>query len=331
MQKIMITGVAGFLGSRFAKYLIENKKCKIIGIDDLSGGYIENVPEKCVFYQKNIEEREQIIKIIRYHRPDIIYHFSAYATEGLSPFIRQYNYTNNLIASTNLITGAIEYGVKRFVFASSMAVYGDKHKPPFDESLQQTPIDPYGVAKFAVEQDLKIAGEQHGLNYTIIRPHNFYGESQSIWDKYRNVLGIWMYKIINNQPMMIYGDGEQKRAFSYVGDSLEPFWQASQNDECIGEIINLGGTKEISINEASKLLIDITGYPIAPVYLEKRFEASKAWTTWEKSERLLGYKHVTGFREGLTNMWEWVKQQPKRPRKSWNKFELNKGLYEYWK
>ena len=236
-KSILITGIAGLLGSRLADWIIENTDNVVIGIDDLSGGYKDNVNKDAIFYEKNLTDLDGIDEIFKKHKPDIVYHFAAYAAEGLSPFIRSYNYKNNLIASANLITLSIKYDIDRFVFASSMSVYGNKYKPPFHEDLQQCPIDPYGVAKFSVEQDIKIAYEQHGLKYTIVRPHNFYGRNQNIWDKYRNVLGIWMYQILNDQQPTIFGDGEQKRAFSYVDDSIIPFWNASQRDVCIDQMV----------------------------------------------------------------------------------------------
>ena len=212
-----------------------------------------------------------------------------------------------------------------------MSVYGDRHEPPFDEDMQQAPIDPYGVAKFSVEQDLKIAYDQHGLKYTIVRPHNFYGRNQNIWDKYRNVLGIWMYQIINEQQPTIFGDGQQKRAFSYVDDSVVPFWQASQNDDCIDQIINLGGIKEYTIEETCNILIEVTGVNVKPIYLEQRHEVKHAWSTWEKSVSLLGFKHKTDLPEGLTKMWNWALTQPNRPRFVWPEYELEKGIYKFWK
>ena len=330
-MKILITGVAGLLGSRLASFILENTKHKVIGIDDLSGGYIENIPEGIDFYKFNLTDLHAVDGLFQNVKPDIIYHFAAYAAEGLSPFIRKYNYENNLIASTNLITCSIKHDIKRFVFASSMSVYGNKYKPPFHEDLQQCPIDPYGVAKFSVEQDLKIAFEQHGLKYTIVRPHNFYGQNQNIWDKYRNVLGIWMYQIINDMQPTIFGDGEQVRAFSYVDDSLIPFWNASQKDECIGEIINLGGIKEHTINEACNTLIKVTGTKLKPLYLEERHEAKHAWSTWDKSVDLLDFQHKIDLEEGLTKMWEWALTQPNRERFVWSKYELEKGIYEFWK
>ena len=331
MKKVLITGVAGLLGSRLAKWILDNTDCEVIGIDDLSGGYSENIPLGVKFYEFNLIDLYRVKGLFEKERPDIVYHFAAYAAEGLSPFIRKFNYENNLISSTNLITSSIEFDVERFVFASSMSVYGNMHTPPFHEDLPQSPIDPYGVAKFAVELDLKIALEHHGLKYTIVRPHNFYGENQNIWDKYRNVLGIWMYQLLNNQQPTIYGDGAQVRAFSYVDDSLEPFWAASQNDNCIGQIINLGGIKEYTINEACEILLHVTGSPHKPLYLEARHEAKYAWSTWDKSVDLLGFKHTVNLDEGLSKMWSWAKDQKMRNRFIWDKYELSKGLYQYWK
>jgi len=331
MSKILITGVAGLLGSRLSDWVINNTNYEVVGIDDLSGGFTENINPKVKFYKFNLTNLEKLKEVFKKENIEIIYHFAAYAAEGLSPFIRKFNYENNVIASSNLITCSIEFSIKRFIFASSMAVYGEKYEPPFHEDLLQAPIDPYGIAKYAVEMDLKIASDQHGLNYTIIRPHNFYGINQNIWDKYRNVLGIWMYQILNKESPTIFGDGSQVRAFSYVDDSVIPFWNASQNDNCKGQIINLGGTKEYSISEACNILINVTGQNIKPAYLEPRHESKYAWATWDKSIKLLGFEHKVNLEEGVTKMWEWAKKQPNRERYVWPEYELNKGLYEYWK
>ena len=308
MTKVLITGVAGLLGSRLASWIIENTNYEVIGIDDLSGGYTENIHNKVKFYKFNLNDLESLKGVFEKEKITIVYHFAAYAAEGLSPFIRKYNYDNNLITSTNLITCSIQYNVSRFIFASSMSVYGDKYKPPFSEDMKQAPIDPYAVAKYAVEMDLEIAFKQHGLNYTIVRPHNFYGINQNIWDKYRNVLGIWMYQLLNKQNPTIFGDGSQIRAFSYVDDSIIPFWNASQKDNCIGEIINLGGIKEYTINDACNALINVTGQNVKPIYLEARHETKYAWSTWEKSVKLLDFKHQVDLEEGLSKMWVWAQK-----------------------
>ena len=331
---VLITGVAGLMGSRLATWIIDNTEFNVIGIDDLSGGYIENVDsrkDRCKFYKIDLaNQQEALDRVFCENSIDIIYHLAAYAAEGLSPFIRNFNYKNNLIASTSLINCAIKYSIERFVFTSSMAVYGEQ-KTPFHEDMIPMPIDPYGVAKYAIEMDLKIAHDHHGLKYTVVRPHNFYGRNQNIWDKYRNVLGIWMYQIKQGTRPVIYGDGEQTRAFSYVDDSLFPMWNASQNDDCIGQIINLGGTKETTINDACNILMSVVGTDLKPVYLENRYEVRHAYATWEKSERLLGYKHVTSLREGIGRMWDWAKDQPDRKQFIWENYEIEKGVYEFWK
>ena len=332
MKTILITGIAGLIGSRFSKWVLDNTDYRIVGIDDLSGGYLENVDSRCTFYNIDLaSSQKDVYRIFENHNIEVIYHFAAYAAEGLSPFIRKFNYENNLISSTNLINAAIKYGTKRFVFTSSMAVYGSKNKLPFSEDQIPNPIDPYGIAKYAVELDLKCAYEQHGLKYTIIRPHNVYGVGQNIWDKYRNVLGIWMYQILNQKNPTIFGDGSQVRAFSYVDDAIAPMWKASQSENCIGQIINLGGIKEYTISEACNILINVTGLNIDPVYLEPRHETKYAWSTWDKSVKLLDFKHKIDLEEGLSKMWEWAKKQPNRERFIWPKYELNKGIYDYWK
>jgi UDP-glucose 4-epimerase len=330
-MNILITGVAGLLGSRFCTWILDNTNHNVIGIDDLSGGYIENVDDRCSFYKLDlVSDVNDLEDIFNNTKIDIVYHMAAYAAEGLSPFIRKYNYENNLIASVNLINLSINKNIKRFVFTSTMAVYGDQPSP-FSEEMTPKPIDPYGVAKFSVEQDLAIAKEQHNLDYTIIRPHNVYGVNQNIWDKYRNVLGIWMLQILNCKRPTIYGDGQQTRAFSFIDDCLEPLWISSQNKECIGEVINLGGTREISILDACNVLLEVTKSDLNPIFLEGRHEVKHAYATWEKSVRLLKYKEKTTLEEGIRKMWEWAKSQPNREQFTWKEYEIDKNIYSYWK
>jgi len=331
-MKILITGVAGLIGSRMADWIIENvENVTIYGIDDLSGGYIENVNKKVKFYNLNLSNsNDELSKIFNECKPDYVYHFAAYAAEGLSPFIRTFNYDNNLRTTAAIVNECIKHDVKRLVFTSTLAVYGYGYGGVFDENQQQSPIDPYGVAKYACEMDIQIAGEQHGLDWCIIRPHNVYGVKQNIWDKYRNVLGIWMYQHLNNEPMTIFGDGEQTRAFSFIDDSLEPLWNAATRSEASKEIINLGGIEEISIKKAAITLQEIIGSGNV-VYLEPRYEVKHSIPTYQKSVSILGFKHQTSLKEGLQQMWEWAKKQPKRNRFVWDSYELNKGIYNFWK
>jgi UDP-glucose 4-epimerase len=213
-----------------------------------------------------------------------------------------------------------------------MAVYGHgwNGKRPFHEDDLPSPIDPYGIAKMACEKDIQVAGEQHGLDWCIIRPHNVYGEKQNIWDKYRNVLGIWMYQHMNGDAMTIFGDGKQTRAFSYIGDCLEPLYNAGVNDKASKQIINLGGTKFYSINEANKILREVITDG-EKVHKEKRHEVKDAYPTWEKSEELIDYEFKTDLKEGLGYMWEWAKTQPNKSRKFWESYEIEKDIYEFWK
>lgn len=330
-MKILITGVAGLLGSRLADYIIENHPdAEIVGIDDLSGGYFENINSKVSEFWRFNLVTGSLSECFEKHKFDYVYHFAAYAAEGLSPFIRTYNYQNNLVATSRIITECIKHNAKRLVFTSTLAVYGHQDGNMFDETQVPKPIDPYGVAKYACEMDLQIAGEQHGLDWCIIRPHNVFGVKQNIWDKYRNVLGIWMYQHMIGEPMTIFGDGTQTRAFSYIDDSLEPLWKASQDDRASKQIINLGGIKEYSINEANEILREVVGGGTVQ-YHEHRHEVKHSVPTWQKSIDLLDFEFKTDLREGLTKMWDWAKKQPKRERFVWPSYELDKGIYSFWK
>jgi UDP-glucose 4-epimerase len=329
-MKVLITGVAGLLGSRLAEYIINNiPNVEVIGIDDLSGGYRENVPKGVTLWQMDLVTHP-IKNCFENHKFDYVFHFAAYAAEGLSPFIRQYNYENNLVATARIVNQCIKHNVKRLVFTSTLAVYGHGEGGLFDENQTPKPIDPYGVAKYACEMDIQIAGEQHGLDWCIIRPHNVYGIKQNIWDKYRNVLGIWMYQHLNGEPMTIFGDGEQTRAFSYIDDIVEPLWNAAIRPEASKEIINLGGVEEWSINKANSLLRAIIGNGEV-VYKEGRHEVKNSIPTHQKSVDILGFKHKTNLDEGLWDMWVWASHQPKRDRFQWPSYELDNGIYSFWK
>lgn len=331
MKKVLITGVAGLIGARLADWIVDNQpEYEIIGIDDLSGGYIENINPKVKFIEANLINQVTLAQTFEKYKPDYIFHLAAYAAEGLSPFIRNYNYQNNLVATANIVNECIKHDVKRLVFTSTLAVYGHGNYGVFDESQVPKPIDPYGVAKYACEMDIKIAGEQHGLDWCIIRPHNVYGIKQNIWDKYRNVLGIWMYQKLNNLPITIYGDGTQTRAFSYIDDNLEPFWNAAILPQASKEIINVGGIEEISINKACDTLLEVMGGG-EKVYLEGRHEVKHSIPTWQKSVDILNYEYKTSLKEGLTKMWEWAQQQPTRDRFIWPSYELDNGIYSFWK
>tara|TARA_R110000824_G_scaffold56467_4_gene154597 strand:+ start:2040 stop:3035 length:996 start_codon:yes stop_codon:yes gene_type:complete len=329
-MNILITGVAGLIGSNLADWIIKkHPEHRVIGIDDLSGGYIENVNNDVIFHEFDLIDGEKLQQVFVSEKPDLVYHMAAYAAEGLSPFMRTFNYKNNLLSTAHIINNCINYNIDRLVFTSTMAVYGHG-TPPFSETDLPDPIDPYGVAKYACEMDLKIAGDQHGLDWCVIRPHNVYGKKQNIWDKYRNVLGIWMYQHMMGQPMTIFGDGKQQRAFSYIDDTLEPLYRAGIQENCSKQIINVGGMKHYSINEANETLREVIGYG-EKIHREKRHEVKDAHPTWEKSVELLGYNDSYSLYDGLNEMWIWAQQQPKKEQKFWETYEIEKGIYEYWK
>ena len=310
-----------------AEWVLENHPSyHIIGIDDLSGGYKEHVPTQVEFHALDLA-KDEISSLFK--GVDIVYHFAAYAAEGLSPFIRKFNYSCNLVATANVVNACIEHQVGRLVFTSSMAVYG-VGTPPFQETDIPSPIDPYGVAKFACEMDIKIAGEQHGLDWCIIRPHNVYGRNQNIWDRYRNVLGIWMYQYKKGLPFTIFGDGSQQRAFSSMDDCLEPLWKAGTDPRASKQIINIGSWKYYSIKEASEVLRKVIGDGNTK-HEEARHEVKDALPSHEKSVQLLDYEDKTSLEAGLRDMWNWAKNQPDRPQKSWDSYELEKGIYGFWK
>lgn len=324
-MKVLITGVAGHLGSAFARWLQERIDCEIWGVDDFSCGYRENVPLGVKLITGDLGAS-------KVPQADYVFHFAAMAAECLSPFVRSYHVHNNLGGWSNLLNQVLDTGCQRLVFTSSMAVYGNG-TAPFSEESPCRPHDPYGAGKLFCETDLRIAGEQHGLDWCAIRPHNIYGPGQSLWQKYRNVLGLWMRAALDGQPMLVYGDGQQRRAFSYVDDILPCLWQAAVAPEASRQIINLGGTESTSILAAAEATARITGAKIE--HREARHEVKEAWCTVDKSEKLLGFQDTTRLNAGLKKMWAWAQE-------AWERFpsrrtqtdafaiELDRGLYSYW-
>jgi len=328
-MKVLITGVAGLLGANFSRHLL-SKGYKVVGIDDLSGGYEESVPRDVTFYKQDLVNRKAIDGIFNKEKPDYVFHFAAYAAEGLSPFIRNYNYTNNVLASANVINACINNDVKKVIFTSSMAVYGIGD-PPFTEEQLPTPEDPYGIAKYAVEMDLKLAHEMFGLKYSIVRPHNVVGLYQNIWDRYRNVIGIWIRKALNNEPLSIFGDGTQVRAFSDIKYYMEPFEKLMTSHD--SEIFNIGADKYYTINEAADAVITVAkelGINATKVHLEKRNEVHTAYCDHTKAHKLLGFNDDTNLHDMIMKMFKWAQEQPERPMKTME-YEIEKNMYSFWK
>jgi len=329
-MKIFVTGCAGLLGSNYTRHLLANGH-KVIGIDDLSGGYKAFLPkaENFTFAKFDLERRKKVVELFEEHKPDVLLHFAAYAAEGLSPFIRNYNYRNNLICSANLINECIKHDTK-MIFTSSMAVYGEQ-EPPFTEDKRPQPIDPYGIAKYAVECDLKLAHEQFGLRYNIVRPHNVLGIYQNIWDRYRNVIGIFIRKTLNGQPILVYGDGEQTRAFSDIKYYMEPFDKLLT--EYDGEIFNIGADKHFTLNEVAETVQKIGkkyGYEVPIEHGEPRHEVKHAYCDHTKAKSMLEFRDETKLEELIESMFIWAMKQPNRKVKSME-YEVTKDIYDYWR
>lgn len=328
-SKVLVTGAAGLFGANYCKYLC-NKGYEVIGIDNLSGGYRAFVDPRVEFYAWDIKHTYSVNEVFETHRPDCVVHFAAYAACGLSPFIRIFNYENNVIASANLINEAIRFNVKKFIFASSMTVYGD-NQPPFTEDMPYNPSDPYAIAKMAVELDLKDAHKRHGLDYAVVRPHNVHGIYQNIWDRYRNVIGIFIRKALNKEDLVVYGDGSQIRAFSDIRYYMEPIEKLMF--EHSAETFNIGADKPVTILELAQLVQKVAfeyGYKINIKHAEPRKEVHTAYCDHSKAKKLLDFEDKTDLEELVRNMLVWAESQPNRKVKKMD-IELDKGLYSYWK
>jgi len=329
MSKILITGVAGLLGSHLSRHLISQGH-QIVGIDSFFGGYKDFVAPEVNLYEIDLVDSESLKQIFAVEKPDYVYHFAAYAAVGLSAFIRNFNYTNNVICSVNLINESIKNDVKKFMFTSSMDVYGWGN-PPYTEEQRPSPISPYGIAKYTVEQDIKQAYDQFGLKYTIIRPHNVVGIYQNIWDKYRNVIGIWIRQILNNEPLSIFGDGLQQRAFSDIKYYMDPF--TSLMEEHNGETFNIGADRDVTILEAANALIKVAkkyGFDAKVKHFEPRHEVKIAYCNHDKAKKMLSFVDGTDLEKVMDDMFSWALEQPNRNVKKMT-YEIDRGIYSFWK
>lgn len=302
----------------------------VVALDDLSGGFADQVDPRADFVKGSITDHELIERLFAEHRFDYVYHLAAYAAEGLSHFIRRFNYTNNLIGSVNLINASVRHGVKCFVFTSSIAVYGAL-PPPMREDMVPKPEDPYGVAKYAVEMDLYAARHMFGLDYVVFRPHNVYGEYQNLGDRYRNVVGIFMNQLMQGQPMTVFGDGEQKRAFTYIGDIAPIIAASATTPAAFGEVFNVGADSPYTVNELARLVQDAMGIKGEMKHLEARNEVVFAFSDHSKVERIFGKRRETTLAEGLARMAPWAKATGARASGRFSNIEIEQKLPPSWR
>ncbi len=326
----LVTGAAGFIGSHVVDALLSMGH-QVVALDDMSGGFPENVSPQATLVTGSITDNALITRLFEEHHFDHVYHLAAYAAEGLSHFIKRFNYTNNLIGSVNLINASVNHNVKCFVFTSSIAVYGTNQLPMTEELIPQ-PEDPYGIAKLAVEQDLKVSHEMFGLNYVIFRPHNVYGERQNIADRYRNVIGIFMNQIMQGQPLTIFGDGEQTRAFSYISDVAPMIASAPFNPKAQNQIFNVGADTPVSVRRLAEVVCEAMDVPADIQHLPARNEVVHAYASHQKIRDFFDLSDTeVSVDEGIRKMAAWAKEHGPRAGQRFGEVEVLKNMPPSWR
>jgi UDP-glucose 4-epimerase len=330
MSATLVTGAAGFIGSHVVRALLASGR-GVVAVDDLSGGFRDNLPAEIDLRVGSVADPGFVEELFTEHGGfDAVFHLAAYAAEGLSHYIRRFNYTNNVIGSVNLINQAVIHGVRRFVFTSSIAVYG-AGQLPMTEAMQPRPEDPYGIAKYAVELDLAAAHRQFGLEYTIFRPHNVYGEHQNIGDKYRNVVGIFMNQIMQGQPLTIFGDGTQTRAFSYIADVAPVIADSIDNPVAANQVYNIGADRPYTVNELASVVAATFGVAPDVRHLPARNEVMHAYSSHEKLMSDFGEGEPTTLEVGVGRMAEWAKRVGARRTGEFQGVEVWKDFPEGWR
>ena len=330
-SKVLVTGVAGFIGSHVAAHLLKHGHF-VVGLDDLSGGFEDHVPHGTHFMQGSINDEALVNRLFAEHHFEYVFHLAAYAAEGLSHFIKRFNYTNNLAGQrqSHQRLGQYRFGENAFVFTSSIAVYGRNQLPMTEEAVPQ-PEDPYGIAKYAVELDLKEAHEMFGLNSVIFRPHNVYGENQNLGDRYRNVIGIFMNQIMQGQPMTIFGDGSQTRAFSYIDDVAPVIAASITRPAVFNQVFNVGADRPYSVAELANVVAKAMGVPPQIKKLEARNEVVHAYSAHEKVQKYFGdlIKNVT-LEDGVHRMAAWARKVGARQGQPFSGVEVRKNMPPSW-
>jgi len=328
MRTSLVTGGAGFLGAHVAAELL-SRDHSVVVLDDLSGGFIDNVPAGATFVQGSVTDAAVVAELFDEHGFDYVFHLAAYAAEGLSHFIKRFNYANNVIGSVTLINEAVKHEVRCFVFTSSIAVYGPEQTPMTEETVPQ-PEDPYGIAKLAVEQDLKSSLRMFGLDHVIFRPHNVYGEYQNIGDRYRNVVGIFMNQLMRGEPLTIFGDGNQTRAFSYVADVAPYIAQCVDVPAAYNEVFNIGADQPFTVNELAHSVMAAMGIEGELRHLPPRKEVVDAFADHGKARRIFDMPEPVKLGEGLARMAAWATQVGPRQSAEFSGIEVTRGLPGIW-
>jgi UDP-glucose 4-epimerase len=328
MSVSLVTGGAGFMGSHVSEHLLKAGH-EVVVLDDLSGGFRDNVPAGARFIEGSVLDHDLLRRMFDQYKFTYIYHLAAYAAEGLSHFIKRFNYQNNLIGSVNLINESVKHNVKCFVFTSSIAVYG-AGQSPLREEVAPMPEDSYGIAKLAVEQELKVSHEMFGLDYVLFRPHNVYGERQNIGDRYRNVVGIFMNQLLKGEPMTIFGDGLQQRAFSYIDDVAPIIADCVNIPAARNEVFNVGADVPHTVCDLAKVVAEAMDLECRIKHLDARNEVKVAFSDHAKADRVFGTHSKVSLSDGINTMAEWVKQHGARESSVFENIEIAKNLPPSW-
>jgi UDP-glucose 4-epimerase len=329
MRKVLVTGGAGFIGAHVAEALLR-RDCEVVVLDDRSGGFRENVVAGARFVEGSIVDAKLVGSLFERERFEYVYHLAAYAAEGLSHFIKRFNYQNNIIGSVNLINAAVNTGVRCFIFTSSIAVYGASPSLPMTEATPPHPEDSYGIAKLAVEQELQATKRMFDLDFVVFRPHNVYGERQNIGDRYRNVVGIFMNQILQGKPMTIFGDGQQTRAFSYVGDVAPILAEAIDVPAAYNQVFNIGADQPSTVEALARAVAAAMGVEASIVHLPARIEVLEAYSSHEKLTRVFGRRPLHTLEQGLARMAAWARQHGARESREFREIEIRKNLPGAW-
>mgnify|MGYP001499431064 CR=1 FL=1 len=310
-MKILITGVAGFLGSHLSQKLSESGH-QVIGVDNMMGGYEDNIPKGIKFFNFDCCDLKKMNEVME--GVDVVYHCAATAHEGLSVFSPYEIGKNNYLASISVFSAAISKKVKRIIFCSSMARYGSQ-KYPFTEDMEPSPVDPYAISKVAAEQTLINLCELNKIEWVIAVPHNIIGPRQKYDDPFRNVVSIMLNRILQNKAPIIYGDGEQKRCFSYIDDCLSCLLPMLDQKNLNKQIINIGPDEEfVTINKVAEICSNITGSNLKPIYKKDRpREVKHAACSAAKARKLLNYKTKTDLENGILQTYNYIKNRGSKP------------------
>ena len=329
MATALVTGGAGFIGSHVADRLIE-RGVSVVVFDDLSGGFRRNVPAGAELRTGSVTDARAVGALFDEFGFRWVFHLAAYAAEGLSPFIRRFNYEANLLGSVNLINAAVNHEIECFVYTSSIAVYGSAG-PPFREDQAPRPEDPYGISKWAVEQDLRAARERFGLQSIVFRPHNVYGPRQNLSDPYRNVIGIFLAQARAGRPCTIFGDGSQVRAFTEISDVAPLIARSVELPEARGGTFNIGAERECAILELAQEVQRAVGREVGVEHLPARDEVHRAVSDHARVRRVFGGRSEVTLAEGLERMARWAETIEPAPPRTIGELEIERGLPPSWR